>query len=353
MLTLAIIVLVILTGSALCSGVETALLSISTIRARQLAQSNIPSAVALLSIKEKISRPIATIVILNNIFNIVGSIVIGSVATHVLGDTWLGIFSAILTFLIIIFGEIVPKTVGERYAEPISLLAAIPVKGLTFLLKPLVWIVEKATLPFTKGKRRPTTNEAEIKLLANIGYQEGIIEDDEAEMIQRVFRLNDLTAADLMTPRTIVTYLPGNLTLAECKREIITSQHTRIIVVEESIDRVLGFALKQKLLAAMVEGKNDQKVASLTRQVRFVPETIRADKLLKNFLEAREHLAVVVDEYGNVAGVITLEDVLEVLTGEIVDETDRIIDLQETARKKRERLLQVRFFTNKSPKNKP
>jgi CBS domain containing-hemolysin-like protein len=352
MLTLAIIVLVILTGSAFCSGVETALLSISTIRVRQLAQSNIPSAIALLSIKEKISRPIATIVILNNIFNIVGSIVIGSVATNVLGNAWLGIFSAILTFLIIICGEIVPKTVGERYAEPISLLAAVPVRGLTFLLKPLVWIVEKATQPFTKGKRRPTTNEAEIKLLANIGYQEGIIEDDEAEMIQRVFRLNDLTAADLMTPRTIVTYLSGALTLGECKREIIASQHTRIIVVGESIDQVLGFALKQKLLAAMVEGNNDQKIASLTRKVRFVPETIRADKLLKNFLEAREHLAVVVDEYGNVAGVVTLEDVLEVLTGEIVDETDRIIDLQETARKKRERMLQFRFFGNKSTKKK-
>lgn len=335
----------------MCSGVETALLSISTIRVRQLASSNNPSALALLTIKERISRPIATIVILNNIFNIVGSIVIGSLATNVLGDAWLGIFSGVLTFLIIVFGEIVPKTVGERYAEQIALIGALPVKGLTFLLKPLVWIVEKATLPFTKGKRRPTTNEAEIKLLANIGYQEGIIEDDEAEMIQRVFRLNDLTAADVMTPRTIITYLPGDRTLAESKRDIIASQHTRIIVIGESIDQVLGFALKQKLLVAMVEGDNEQKIASLTRKVKFVPETIRADKLLKNFLEAREHLAVVVDEYGNVAGVITLEDVLEVLTGEIVDETDRIIDLQEIARKKRERMLQFKFFgKNSQPK---
>jgi CBS domain containing-hemolysin-like protein len=147
-----------------------------------------------------------------------------------------------------------------------------------------------------------------------------------------------------MTPRTTLTYLRGDVTLAEGKNDIIASQHTRIIVIEESLDRVIGFALKDELLTAMVEGKSDQQVATVTRQVRFVPEMLRADQLLKVFLNAREHLVVVVDEYGSVAGVVTLEDVLEVLTGEIVDETDRSIDLQEIARKKRERLLQGRKF---------
>ncbi|GAB4526327.1 MAG: hemolysin family protein [Pleurocapsa sp.] len=341
MLALIIVVIIVLVGSGLCSAAETALLSISPIRVRQLAQSKKPVTLALASIKNKINRPIATIVILNNIFNIVGSIVIGSLAAKNF-PSLLGLFSGILTFLIIIFSEIVPKTLGQRYAEPFSLSIAIPVRFLTVICTPLVWLVERVTAPVTKDKNIPTTNEAEIKFLTNIGYQEGVIEDDEAEMIQRVFQLNDLTASALMTPRIIITYLKGELTLAECETEIIRSQHTRILVIDDTIDNVTGLVLKDELLTAMIQGNGDRQISNLVRQVRFVPETIRADKLLKVFQETREHLAVVLDEYGGVAGVVTLEDVLEVLTGEIVDETDRNVDLQEIARKKRQRLLKAR-----------
>lgn len=346
MLQLVILVFVIIVGSALCSSIETALFSVSILKVRQLAQSNNPSAVTLLAIRENMNRPIAALVILNNTFNIIGSILTGSVATQVLGDKWLGVFSGILTFLIIIFGEIIPKTIGERYSEQFSLFAALPVAGLAIVFTPLVWIIENVTSPFSKGKKRPTTNEAEIKLLAKIGHQEGIIESGEAEMIQRVFRLNDVTASDLMTPRIMMTYIYGNMTLAEAKANIIASQHTRIIVIDGSIEKIIGFALKENLLTAMIEGSNNQTIASLTRKVNFVPEIMRADKLLKNFIEAREHLAVVVDEYGSIAGVITLEDVLEVITGEIVDETDRTVDLQEIARKKREKMLQSMNINN-------
>ncbi|MEM8720583.1 MAG: hemolysin family protein [Cyanobacteria bacterium P01_G01_bin.39] len=342
MLALIVVVIVVLLGSAFCSGTETALLSISPIKVRQLAQSKKPAALALAKIRLHINRPIATIVILNNIFNIVGSIMIGSLTTKVLGDAWLGIFSGILTFLIIIFGEIVPKTLCQRYAQPVSLFVAIPVKFLTVIFTPLVWLVEYVTAPLLKGNKIPTTDEAEIKFLTNIGFQEGVIEDDEAEMIQRVFQLNDLNASDLMSPRIIVTYLKGEQTLNECQEEIIKSQHTRILVINETIDDVIGLVLKDELLTAMIEGNGDRRIDYLKRPVHFVPETNRADKLLKVFQENREHLAVVLDEYGGVAGVVTLEDVLEVLTGEIVDETDRNVDLQEIARKKRLRLLKSR-----------
>ncbi|MGF1480541.1 MAG: hemolysin family protein [Cyanophyceae cyanobacterium] len=342
MLEIFIVVLIVVSGSAICSGSETALLSVSRIRVRQLAQTKKPAAQALLAIRQKINRPIATIVIINNVFNIVGSIVIGSLAAQVLGDAGLGIFSGVLTFLIIVFGEIVPKTLAERYAESIALAIALPVRFLTILLTPLVWLMEKVTAPLIKGQRLPTTNEAEIQLLTKIGFQEGVIEDDEADMIVRVFQLNDLTAAELMTPRVIITHIRGQLTLAEGKSKIIASQHTRILVSEDSIDQVLGIALKHELLTAIIQGQQTQQIATLTRPARFVPETVRADKLLKAFQETREHLMVVLDEYGGVSGVITLEDVLEVITGEIVDETDRSIDLQAIARKKRERLLKSR-----------
>lgn len=342
MLALLVVVIVVLLGSAFCSGTETALLSISPIKVRQLAQSKRPAALALANIRLHINRPIATIVILNNIFNIVGSIMIGSLTSKVLGDAWLGVFSGILTFLIIILGEIVPKTLCQRYAEAVCLLVAIPVKFLTVIFTPLVLLVESVTAPMTQGQKMPTTDEAEIKFLTTIGFQEGVIEDDEAEMIQRVFQLNDLTASDLMSPRIIVTYLKGEQTLNECQTEIIASQHTRILVINETIDDVTGLVRKDELLTAMIQGHGDRQINYLQRPVQFVPETNRADKLLKVFQDNREHLAVVLDEYGGMAGVVTLEDVLEVLTGEIVDETDRSVDLQEIARKKRLRLLKSR-----------
>jgi CBS domain containing-hemolysin-like protein len=348
MLALIIVVAVILFGSAFCSGAEAAILSISPIKVRQLAQSKKPAALALARIRSHIARPIATIVMLNNVFNIVGSIIFGSMAIKVLDPKWLGLVSGILTFLIIIFGEILPKTIGQRYAESISLFVAIPVKFLTLIFTPLVWLAEQVTSPFVKGNSLPTTDEAEIKFLTNIGFQEGVIEDDEAEMIQRVFQLNDLNASDLMSPRIVVTYLKGEQTLAECQAEIIKSQHTRILVINETIDDVTGLVLKDELLTAMIEGNGDRQINTLQRPAHFVPETNRADKLLKVFQENREHLAVVLDEYGGMAGVVTLEDVLEVLTGEIVDETDRNVDLQEIARKKRLRLLKSRGINHES-----
>ncbi|MBL1208441.1 hemolysin family protein [Geminocystis sp. GBBB08] len=339
MLTLFFIIVIVLCGSAFCSFAETVILTVSDIKVKQWAQSKKSSALALLKIKKKMNRPIATVVILNNIFNIVGSILIGSLATEVLGHAWLGIFSGILTFLIIIFGEIFPKTIGQRYADNFALFLALPVQFLTLILTPLVWIMEKVTEPVTQGKVMPTTNEMEIKLLTTIGSHEGVIEADEAEMITRVFHLNDLSAADLMTPRIIITYLKGDAILKDCQDFIIKSEHSRILVVQDSIDDVIGIGFKNELLTAIIQGRQDEKIANLVATANFVPETIKADHLLKHFQEIRQHLMVVIDEYGGVSGVVTLEDVLEVLTGDIVDETDKIISLREIAKKKRERLL--------------
>ncbi len=344
MLNLAIAISIMLLGSALCSGTETALLSVPLLKARQLAQSKQPAALALYAIRNKINRPVATIVILNNLFNIVGSIVIGSIAARTFGDALLGVFSGVLTFLVIVVGEILPKTLGERYAIPIALLVAMPVRTLTWAFTPIVWLLERITNPFMTSGQRPITNEAEIKLMAAIGHQEGIIEADEAEMILRVFRLNDMKSVNIMTPRVAITHLPGDLTIAEAEDQLLNSQHSRILISDSDIDRIVGLVLKNELLTALIRGQGHQLLSQVARPVRFVAETERADKLLQDFQTAREHLAVVVDEYGGVSGVVTLEDVLEVLTGEIVDETDRSIDLQTQARQRGRQILRTRGF---------
>jgi CBS domain containing-hemolysin-like protein len=209
MLQLAIAIFIMLAGSALCSGTETALLSVPLLKARQLAQSNKSAAVALYAIRQQINRPIATIVILNNLFNIVGSITIGSIAANVFGDALLGVFSGILTFSVIVFAEILPKTLAERYAVPIALMVAMPVRTVTWLFSPVVWLLERITAPFMARGQSPITNEAEIKLMAAIGHQEGIIEADEAEMIRRVFRLNDMKSVNIMTPGWLSPICPA------------------------------------------------------------------------------------------------------------------------------------------------
>ena len=335
MLVLVIAIGIVLLSSAICSGSEAALFSVRLVKVRRLAQSKRPEALALLSIRERMNRPIATIVILNNIANIVGTIVVGFIAREILGSQWLGLVSGILTFLVILFSEIIPKTLGERYSDQIALVIARPVSGLTRILTPLVWCIEKVTTPLTAGGNSFTTDEAEIQLLAKMGQEAGTIEDDEFEMIRKIFNLNDMMAADLMTPRVVMTYLKGDLTLAEAKADILTSPHSRIIIIGETPDQVIGVALKTELLAGIIQGKLDQSISNFAYTVQFVLGRKRADQLLSIFQQTRQHLAVVVDEYGGVSGVVTLEDVLEVLTGQLVDETDTIDDLQEFARKRK------------------
>jgi CBS domain containing-hemolysin-like protein len=339
---LFLVIGVVLGVSALCSGAEAALFSISLVRVRQFAEGGGAAARALLHIRENMGRPISTIVVINNIANIGGSIIIGDLATNVFGNRWIGVFSAGLTLAVIIFAEIIPKTFGERYAEQIAPLAAPPIRALTILFTPLVWLIERLVAPVVGGPRGPTTNEAEIRLLARIGQQEGIIERDESEMIERVFRLNDTVAGHIMTPRVSLTYLHADDTLAESRERILTSEHSRLIVIGDSIDEVRGIALRNELLIALLAQHEHEPVASVMRPANFVPASVRADRLLEVFRQTRQHLAVVIDEYGGVAGVVSLEDVLEVLTGEIVDETDSVADLQAEARAKNLRRFEER-----------
>ncbi len=339
---LFIVIGIVLAVSALCSGAEAALFSISLVRVRQAAEGGGAAARALLQIRANMGRPISTIVVINNIANIGGSIVIGDLAANIFGNRWIGLFSAGLTLAVIIFAEIIPKTLGERYANSIALLVAPPVRILTIIFTPIVWLIERLVAPIVGGSKGPTTNEAEIRLLARIGQQEGIIERDESEMIERVFRLNDTVAGHIMTPRVSLTYLYADDTLEEARERILTSEHSRLIVVGASIDEVRGIALRNELLAALLAGREHEPVAEVMRPANFIPASVRADKLLQVFRQTRQHLAVVIDEYGGVAGVVTLEDVLEVLTGEIVDETDRVADLQAEARQKNLRRFEER-----------
>ncbi|CAM2011103.1 HlyC/CorC family transporter [Acanthopleuribacter pedis] len=333
MVTLVVAVAVVLIASALCSGSEAALFSIPINKVRQLAQSKSRNAVALLKVQENMARPIAAIVILNNIANIVGSSVVTAIAFDLWGDLGRSIISGVLTFLVILLSEIIPKTLGERYCNPIALYVARPVLFLAWLFLPLMVLLEFCTSWLSEGNSAvQSTNEAEIRYMAKLGQREGVIEKDESEMIQRVFEMNDRTAAELMTPRTKITYLLRSKKLNEVLDEVLQSPHSRILVAESVPDDIKSMVFKNELLAAALEGRGEEPLENFEYNVRFVPAGMPADRLLTLFRNSRQHLAVVLDEYSGVNGVVTLEDVLEVLTGEIVDETDLEPDLQAAAR---------------------
>jgi len=325
MQALIFVVLVVLIGSALFSCVEAALFSVSLGRARVLAEQKKRGSANLVKVKENIRRPITVIVILNNIFNIAGSITVGAITGQVLGNAWIGVISAILTFLIIVLGEIIPKTLGENYAEPISLFAAGPLLASTKIFLPFIWLTEKLTSPF--AKKNKIVSEEEIRILSHLGHLEGSIEKDEKEMIQKVFRLNDLTAEDIMTPRTVVEALEYDKTLDEAEDEIYALNHSRLPVYRGDLG-IVGIVHQRNLLIAIGRDQGKKKISDFQEPPVYVSEKMKADELLPFFQKRRCHLAIVRDEFGGTSGVVTLEDVLEQLVGEIVDETDEETDMR-------------------------
>ena len=324
-----LLIFFLIVGSALCSGMEAALFSVSQSRARVLADQKKKGAQALVQIKQAISRPIVVLVICNNAINIAGSIFVGVIAADMFGSAWLGFISALLTILIIAFGEIVPKTIGERHAEEISCRIAGPLLYSTKLFFPVIFLLEKLT--GQSSSSRKIVSQEELQLLSHIGHLEGQIEQDERDMIDRVFTLNDISAKKIMTPRTVIYSLEAGKTIGELADEIYNLQFSRLPIRQGDLDNIIGVCNRADLLIALGKDKKDALVESFAQQPLYVSEKTKADELLPLFQKERYHLAIVQDEFGGTSGVVTLEDVLEQLVGEIVDETDRYIDLRKRA----------------------
>jgi CBS domain containing-hemolysin-like protein len=268
--TLLTVVGLILFLSALVTMSEAALFSVPLSRIHLAVEQRRPGSRRLLAIKQDIQRPVSALVILNNTVNILGSVYAGKVAEHVFGSPWLGAFSGILTFLIIVFAEIIPKTIGERFAEPVALATAPWLIWMTRLLLPLIWLIERITLPLTAGRHASVTSEEEIRVLASIGHKAGTISRHESELIRRAFLLNDATAKDMMTHRLMLSYVPAEKSLSELKPEEVGQQHSRILVaVEGDLDKVNGVVYQKDILLALAEGRTDLSVGDL-KHARFV-----------------------------------------------------------------------------------
>jgi CBS domain containing-hemolysin-like protein len=328
MLTIFIVVLIVLVGSALCSSSEAAIFSVSELKVKALVAENRPGAKTLLKAKQNIHSTVSTIVILNNLFNIGGSLIIGHLTSEVLNDAWLGVFSAFLTLFIILVGEIFPKNIGQRNAIAVGLFTAGPINFLSKLLFPILWLVNQFSKLFNVSEENSTTSEAEIKMLIDLGSKQNQIEQDEQELLQNVFKLNDKQARDIMTPRVNIVALDADLTLDEQKDIIYNSSHSRLPIFREDYDTIIGFVLLREVLQALAEDKPGLKPEDFLHELATVREDTKVDSLLFIFKKKRVHIALVSDPFKGTSGIVTLEDVIEELVGEIVDETDKVVDMR-------------------------
>jgi CBS domain containing-hemolysin-like protein len=319
--------------SFLCSLMEAALFAVSAPFVRALAEKKSRVGSILVRFKENVDRPISAILILNTIANTGGAAVAGAAAADYFGDPSLIWFSILFTLMILFISELVPKVLGANYNRHVAVAMAFPLSWIILALAPLIAVTRlvSKTLRRGAGRRAP---EDEVRAMAAISYDEGSILKIEKDLIGNVLRLNDVTAGDIMTPRTVMFRKPETMPVREIAADTLGWNFSRVPLHKPGdVDEITGFVLRRDIFSAIAEKRLGMTLTDFSREIRFVPEAMPAHKLLNQFIQSRRHLFAVVDEYGALAGVVTLEDVLEFLLGkEIVDEFDQFEDMQELAR---------------------
>ena len=326
--------------SAFCSIIEAVLYSVSQSQVEVMAKSGKKSGFVLKELKKDIRQPITAILTLNTIANTMGAAVAGASAAVVFGEENLVWFSIFFTLAILLFSEILPKTAGVAYAKNLASWIAIPLNTLTKIMSPLIWLCQVVTHLIPKQAKEALVSIEEIQAVAMLGRKAGKIEPQQEKVIANILKLQDKTVREVMTPQTVVFTLNENLTIAEALNfKEQWNKHSRVPVYDENHDDVVGLVLSRNVLLNFAEGMGEKKLSDLMQPVHFVPEAAPLNKIMIEFFEQQVHLFVVVDEYGSVTGVISLEDIIEEIVGrEIIDESDTAGDLREYARHRKKLL---------------
>ncbi|MEX2494669.1 MAG: hemolysin family protein [Woeseia sp.] len=329
MLLLATAVSVVLVVSFLCSVSESVLLSVTPAQVETLTQKHRRAGRLLASYKRNIDRPIAAILILNTVAHTVGAAVSGASYSTLFGTQTLWIFTILFTLAVLLFTEIIPKTLGVTYTAALAGPAALGIRVMTFLLRPLVVVSERISRSMRRSERTaPVTSVEEIRLLAALGRTEGAVGVRTAGMIVGATHLWQMAASDVMLPRQQVVYFSAGMTVQDVLQTARTSGHSRFpFSPENDVDQVSGVVIVKELLYWLQENPGTAiDWSTLVHEPVVVPESMSLLALLRTFQDARQHMAIVVDEYGDVEGIVTLEDVLEEIVGEILDESDRPVE---------------------------
>ncbi len=328
--------------SFVCSMAESVLLSMTPSYIADVQDSNPKKAKMLKRLKQdKVDQSLAAILTLNTMANTLGSIGAGAQATIVFGSAWFGLFSALMTLAILTFSEIIPKTLGTVYWRQLSGLVAYFVRGIIIVLYPIIWLSERLTKLLVRGKETDVFSRREFSALASIGEEAGQIDPLEARIIRNLLAFGAIKVEDIMTPRSVMLAFEQTKTIAEVLADRPKLTFSRLPIYDGDLDHITGFVLKTDMLLAKVNHAMHKPLTQFEREITFVFSKMKLFDLLELMLKNRIHIAVTVGEYGEVKGLVTLEDVFETLLGlEIVDEIDRVEDMQALARQMMDRRVE-------------
>ena len=342
--------------SFICSLLEATLLSSRIASLSAMADAGSRGAAKLCMLKQsRIGDAISAILTLNTVANTLGATLAGAQAANYFGSRWVGVFSGVLTFLILIVSEIVPKTLGVVYSRSLSPIVGHTLQALTVAMVPVLLISRAITRVLTRG-RKLTVSRGELSALIEAATQDGTISDEEARLFGNLLRSNDVQVEDVMTPRTVTLMLPTETTIDELLERPDANAFSRIPLYKDSRDNVVGYVLQRDIWqAAARDGRRSRALSDFMRPISFVPELASVGAALQQMLARRETIAMATDEYGGVAGLVTLEDITETILGvEIVDESDRVVDMRDTATRLREiRLERIRRLQEKKDPGPP
>lgn len=342
MFELVLAVGVVIVTSALCSLFEATLYAVPASHVEKLVQRKRRAGVILKALRKKVDQPITAILALNTVANTAGAAVAGALAVRALGEQWLGWFSAAFTLAILLFSEVIPKTAGVVYSRGLASFVAYPMQVLVWIFRPVIWLCSAITNVITGEREESVVSSEDLTIMVRMGQRTGTIGEDEATVMENILALRAKKVKEILTPRTVLVSLDGSLKASEARKDERIFNHSRLPVYTASRDEVTGIVMRKDLLAAASDavGGGDVTLDELARPAHFLLEDTPLDRALGIFLERREHMCVVIDDFGGLVGVVTLEDVLEEILGkEIVDETDEADDLRAVARKRRDALL--------------
>ena len=344
MLSLLIVFFVLaIVFSFLCSLWEAVLLSITPAYARIQQQNGSVIGQSLQDFKENIDRPLSAILTLNTIAHTVGAIGVGEQAATIWSDsnpliTRL-IVPGVMTLAVLILSEIVPKTIGALHWQRLAKFTVYSLRFLMFVLAPLVWMGQLVTRSFKSDSDKPVLTRSDFMAMAELGAQEGVFEPGESHMLDSMFKFQSIEVSDVMTPRTVVSATAEDQTISEYYNGRTSKNFSRIPTFSEgNKDSITGYVLKVDVIEALLDGRGDEPLSELVRTIIAVSESHAITDLFKTLTQRKEHIAVVLDEFGGMDGIITMEDVIETLLGmEIVDETDTDTDMRVLAQRHREK----------------
>ena len=319
--------------SFLCSLLESTLLSTPLSYVTMREDEGYRPAKTFKKFKTDSSRPIAAILSLNTIANTLGAAGVGAQATLVFGSRWFGLISVMTTILILVFSEIIPKTIGTNYWKSLMGVVTPILKVLVTIMFPIVVVVEFLTRLITPKESDTSVSREEVSAMANVAEEGGDLEEDENTIIQNLINMDEVTAEDAMTPRVVCAIASENMTVKNFYKDKSFRHHSRIPVYADNDEYITGYILRVDALQLMAEDKYDVPLSTIRRDIASFQDTTPLDKIWDEMLGKDEQIAVVIDEYGSFQGILTLEDVIETLLGsEIVDEKDTVRDMQQLAR---------------------